>query len=135
MKSKRKSKLPKEPSAKSLHNKIWPLCRTIIRAMYGNECFTCGAKKLSGGNLHTGHFIPKSTCGAYLKYDIRNLRPQCYRCNIFGGGMGAEFYRRMVAEKGQAHVDRIFADRALSVKLKDRVLELLPIYQKLAKEL
>lgn len=133
MKSKRKK--IKKVSAKSLHNKIWPLCREIIIKLHGTNCYTCSQKGLKGANLHIGHFIPRSTCGAYLKYDLRNLRPQCYRCNIFGGGMGAEFYRRLVEDNTQNYVNNIFADRLRVCKLQTRIEELLPEYQKLAKEL
>lgn len=132
---KKKSKLPKEPSAKSLHNKIWPLCKTIIRKKYGNKCYTCTQVNLKGVNWQTGHFIPASVCGAYLKYDLRNLRPQCMRCNIDSGGNGAEFYKRLVETEGQQYVDFIFADKNIVCKLSDRINELLPKYQKLAKEL
>lgn len=132
---KTKPKKPKELSAKSLKNKIWPLCRQIIRAKYGNECYTCGRKGLSGKDWQTGHCIPSSVCGAYLKFDLRNLRPQCATCNIWRGGMGAVFVKEMIRIEGADYVNALFADRALSVKLKDRIEELLPIYQKLAKEL
>ena len=97
-------------SSKTLQNKIWKLCKEIIRKKYGNECYTCGAKGLVGSNWHTGHLIAKSTLCAYLKYDLRLLRPQCSNCNIWGGGMGAEFLRKMIIREGQKYVDNIFMD-------------------------
>lgn len=78
--------------------------------------------------------LAKSSVGAYLKYDLRLLRPQCYACNIQRGGMGAEFYRRMVALEGQEYVDQIFQDRQKTVKAYDHYLELLEKYKKIIEE-
>lgn len=132
MKSKRKTKAP---TIKALDAKIWPLCREIIRKKYGNTCFTCGKKNLVGRDWQTGHFIAKKICGSYLRHDLRNLRPQCSYCNEWLGGNGADFYKRLVETEGQKYVDLMFADKHIVCKLSDRVNELLPIYQKLAKEL
>lgn len=96
-----------------LKKKLWELCKQIIRELYGNTCFTCNKVGLVGSDWHTGHFIPSSTCGAYLRYDLRNLRPQCYHCNINLGGNGAIFYVAMVEDVGQAEVDQIFKDKQI----------------------
>src|SRR3990167_89882 len=101
---------------KTLKNKLWKLCVLLTRKRHGNDCYTCSAKGLCGRNLHTGHFIPKGSCGAYLKYDLRNLRPQCFRCNIHLGGNGAEFMRKMILTEGQEFVDKIFRDKNLVIK-------------------
>lgn len=103
-----------------LKKKLWELCKNIIREAYGNTCYTCEKDGLKGSDWHTGHFIPSSTCGAFLRYDLRNLRPQCYHCNINLGGNGAIFYRNMVDDVGQAEVDQLFADKQVSVKA-DRI--------------
>lgn len=109
---KRKLKTP-EQKAKE---RLWELCKDLTRARYGNVCFTCGKGGLSGASWHTGHFLPSSTCGAFLRYDLRNLRPQCYFCNINLGGNGAAFYQRLVETEGQAYVDQLFLDRNTVVK-------------------
>ena len=59
--------------------------------------------------------IPKSTCGAYLKYDIRILRWQCAKCNIWNGGNGAIFARNMIIREGQEYVDQIFKDKLITL--------------------
>lgn len=104
-----------KPDVKKLKVKLWKLCREIIIQRYGNTCFTCG-NYCDGSNRHVGHFIPSSTCGALLRYDLRNLRIQCYRCNIHGGGEGATYYKNLVEEKGQDYVDQIFKDKHKTVK-------------------
>lgn len=99
-----------------LKKKLWELCKQIIREAYGNTCYTCDKEGLRGSDWHTGHFIPSSTCGAYLRYDLRNLRPQCYHCNINLGGNGAVFYRNLVDDVGQAEVDQLFEDKKILIK-------------------
>ncbi len=69
-----------------LKAKLWQLCRAIIIKRHGDTCYTCGALDLVGSNLHLGHFIPSSVCSAELRYDLSNLRPCCYRCNIHLSG-------------------------------------------------
>lgn len=111
------AKRAKATPERLLKKKLWELCKQLIRELYGNECFTCGRIGLSGSNWHTGHFLPSSTCGAYLRYDLRNLRPQCYACNIHLGGNGAAFYKAMVEDVGQKEVDQIFKDKQKIVKV------------------
>lgn len=124
-KLKKKSKMP----ISRIQRKIWELCKQIIRKKYGNTCFTCGATGLVGSNWHTSHFIPKAACGAYLKYDLRNLRPACYNCNINLGGNGAAFYKRLVETEGQDYVDQLFRDKNITVRAYEFYLNLLAIYQ------
>lgn len=59
---------------------------------------------------------PKASLGAYLKYDMRVLRPQCFRCNIHLGGQGAIFYRKMLEEIGEEAMAQLIRDRNVSVK-------------------
>ena len=108
---------------------LWVECKRIVREQFGNVCYTCGAKNLIGSNWHTGHLIPKAACGAYLKYDLRILRPQCYHCNINLGGNGAEFYRRMIQREGATYVDMLIADKNVTVKAYDHYVKLLVEYK------
>lgn len=112
-----------------IQRKIWDHCKRIIRKLYGNTCFTCGATGLSGSNWHTSHFIPKAACGAFLKYDLRNLRPACYHCNVNLGGSGASFYRKLVETEGQEYVDSLFRDKNVVVKAMDHYLIILEQYE------
>ena len=111
-----KIKKVKKPTPKQLKKKLWELCRKVADQQYPNaSCYTCDAK-IDGVNKHLGHFIPSSTCGALLRYDIRNLRWQCMRCNVWLGGNGSAYYRCMVEREGQAYVDSLFQDKQKSVK-------------------
>ncbi len=106
-----RKKKPKKRSITAITNELWELCKQEIRAKYGNTCFTCSKTGLKGSDWHTGHFIPSSVGGAWLRYDLRNLRPQCYNCNINAGGNGAIYYQRMVATVGQVAVDQLMSER------------------------
>lgn len=111
----------KKKSIKSLKTKLWELCKQIIRQRYQNKdgtwnCYTCGRRIDEPAKAQTGHFIPSGSCGAFLRYDLRNLRIQDYYCNINLGGNGAEFYKKLVEENGQEYVDQLFRDKQKIVK-------------------
>ena len=71
----------------------------------------------------------KASLGAYLKYDLRVLRPQCFRCNMRLGGMGAEFYRRMLDEIGKEAMDKLEKDRQVRVNAYDHYVKILAEYR------
>ena len=100
----------KKTEKQKLKEKLWELCKTIVRKRDGNTCFICGKGPLAGGGWHTGHLIPSSTCGGYLRYDLRNLHSSCYNCNINLGGNGAKFARRVEEVYSKEFLDSIFAD-------------------------
>jgi 5-methylcytosine-specific restriction endonuclease McrA len=95
----------KTPNVTSLKKKLWTLCRELTRKTHGNTCYTCGRTGLEGGNWQTGHFISSSICSVELRYDLQNLRPQCYNCNINKSGNWIAYEERLTREFGQKHVD------------------------------
>lgn len=106
---------------KKLKVKLWELCKQIVRKTYIKEdgtwdCFTCGKHIDIPAKAQTGHFIPSASGGAFLRYDLRNLRIQCYHCNINLGGNGSFYYKNLVEEKGQYYVDQIFIDKHKTIK-------------------
>ena len=123
--------MAKKPTIGKLQKLLWVECKRIIREKYGNTCYTCGVGGLEGSNWHTGHMLAKGSLGAYLKYDLRLLRPQCYKCNIHHGGQGALFIEKMRRVEGDEYVDGILADRNMLVKAYDFYLELLQKYRDL----
>jgi len=133
----RKTKLKNKSKAKisTIQNKLWLLCKAITRLKYGNCCYTCSTAGLTGPNWHTGHLWAKASLGAYLKYDLRVLRPQCYNCNINLGGAGADFWVRMVRENGQEYMDKLKSERSIIVKAYDHYLKLIPEYEKILLDL
>lgn len=128
----RKTPLRKKSKSdiRKVQDLIWIECRRIVAEQFGTDCYTCGAKNLQGSNKQLGHVPwPKAELGAYLKYDIRVLRYQCYRCNINMGGMGAEAYKRMFKEEGKSYMEKLEQDRRITVKAIDFYTELLEEYQ------
>jgi hypothetical protein len=119
----------KKKTITQLQKVLWEHCKRIIRAKYGNTCFTCGKTGLESSSWHTGHFLAKGCCGAFLKYDLRNLRPQCYFCNINLGGNGAAFYRNLVLTEGQEYVDQLFKDKQKIIKAYDHYVTLISEYE------
>lgn len=118
-----------------VQRKLWILCRSIIRQKYGNTCYTCSQTGLSGGNWQTGHMWAKASVGAYLKYDLRILRPQCYHCNINLGGRGADFYVRMLKEIGEEQMAQLQKDRQVLCNAMDHYLKLINEYTELLHQL
>lgn len=114
---------------RKLQDKLWKECKRIILNKYGNTCYTCGHTDLVGSNCQLGHFIPSGACGAFLRYDLRNLRIQCYHCNINLGGNGAEYYRRMVEEVGKKETEKLFKDKNKTVKAHDHYIKILKEYE------
>jgi len=129
----RKSPLRKKSkdSIRQIQDKIWVEAKRIVDEQFGTDCYTCGKKNLQGRDKQLGHMIPKASLGAFLKYDIRLLRNQCFSCNIWRGGNGAEFYRRMLKEQGQMYMDKLLKDRNKTVKASDFYPKLLAEYQQL----
>jgi len=123
---KRKSK----SDTRKVQDELWQECRRITLSRYKDFCFTCD-KPIAGSNRQLGHFIPNSTGGALLRYNLDNLRLQCYYCNINLGGNGSEFYPRLVKEKGQEYVDNLFKLKQQTVKSYPHYLDLLEKYKSL----
>ena len=99
----RRTRLRKQGKSKisKLQRELWEHCKRVTRKKYGNVCYTCGATGLESSNWHTGHFLTKSTCSALMKYDLDNLRPQCYRCNIHLSGNWVAFEEHLKRDKGE----------------------------------
>ncbi len=108
----KKPRKPKKPTLTSLKKKLWELVKIAVRNKYRNPdgtytCYTCDKRITEPGDAHTAHFIASSVCGASLRFNMRNLRICCYKCNVQLGGNGIEYYPRMVAEIGQEEVDKL----------------------------
>lgn len=93
-----------------LKKKLWKLTSEYVRRRDADEngyvsCVTCGTTK-HWKEMQAGHFIPQAQ-GNAVKWDLRNIAPQDYRCNINLGGNGAEYYPYMIERYGQEVVDEL----------------------------
>lgn len=129
LKKQSKKSLPK------LQRELWIIVRKLAEKLYPKDCYTCTAKNLVGQNCQLGHMIPKSVCGTFLRFEIKQLRWQCSRCNIWAGGMGAEFVRNMVIREGEKYVEDIFAKRNFYVKPYEHYVFLIEKYKIILEEL
>ena len=122
-----------------IQRKLWEVCRQIkliTEAHDGKiDCYTCDQKNLEGSNRQLGHMWAKAALGAYLKYDLRVLKWQCYSCNINRGGAGADFYKRMLEEIGEEKMTKLQKDRQVMVKAYDWYVKQLAEYTELLKHL
>lgn len=113
--------------------KLWQALKRIIDIRDGNICISCGATELSGANKHGGHFIPSSSCGGFLRYDIRNVFNQCASCNLFRNGAGAEYTLALQKKFGLEFVEQIVKDKNVSIQLDmDYVTSLTDYYDSLS---
>lgn len=65
------------------------------------RCFTCGAIQPIE-STDCGHYIVRAYRGT--RYDLRNLRPQCVRCNWTLEGNHSIFRENLVKEYGEEEV-------------------------------
>jgi hypothetical protein len=88
-----------------LKEKLWQLCRKIVKLLYPHVCYTCGKPLIDGSNdFHTGHFIPSSICSTVLRYLLDNLRPQCSGCNVWKSGNWLAFENHLIKDLGKQFV-------------------------------
>lgn len=68
-------------------------------------CITCGkVHSWKSKAMHTGHFIHKANS---VKFDERNVAPQCAQCNQHHSGRPDRYEAWMIAVRGQAVVDEL----------------------------
>lgn len=73
--------------------------KELVIATYGNDCYTCPQKNLTGMNCQLGHVPwPRSELSVQCIYSLPYTRIQCFRCNINCGGNGAKALKRMLSE-------------------------------------
>lgn len=112
-KAKKRTK-SRKPSMRLLKSKLWAECKRIVRERYSHHnggwyCYTCDSYLDEPRKAQTGHFIPSSICSVEMRYDLDNLRVQCYRCNINLSGNWPEFEKRLNAEMGEGFTDKLKA--------------------------
>lgn len=62
------------------------------------KCYTCGKSVNWKVQCDAGHYIKRSHLGT--RWDERNVKPQCKRCNKWLNGNQDEFAKRLVDEYG-----------------------------------
>ncbi len=97
---KKKKKKPPTGTLKKMADKVfsvWIRQRGMDEHGF-NSCYTCGARK-HWKELQAGHYVSR----AYLtlRYEPKNVKPQCLACNLFKKGNLDVYAIRLIEEYGQ----------------------------------
>ena len=118
-KAKRKAKAKRlkirKPSLAKLKTRLWALLSPAIKDRYGSTCYSCHAQGLSGSNLHGGHMF-SAGLHSLTRFDARNIRPQCLRCNVALRSNAAMFAARYIDREGKDAFDAMAAASRVSKK-------------------
>ena len=112
--AKRKESIKKRTGKNGFYDNLKTQLHAYIKHVLrkGEPCYTCGKKQSpsdSGGAFHVGHFIPQKQVDP-RRFMLINLRMQCYKCNVHGSGMRAEYRQRLVKEIGIDKVEWLECD-------------------------
>lgn len=122
-----KNTKPKPLKGKKLTTALDNIIRQIFKAKYGENptCFVCGHKdawwnsKTAPRGIQVGHYISRGR--TVLRWDLRNLFPQCSGCNIIHNTNPAPFTLAIIDEYG---VDRIcLLEKMARDAVKERVTD------------
>jgi hypothetical protein len=69
------------------------------------KCYTCGALR-HYKCLDAGHYHDRKWMG--IRWNVDNVRPQCYYCNKFRQGRGPDFRKNLIMEIGEERVEELF---------------------------
>lgn len=64
-------------------------------------CYTCG-HEAPFKKIHAGHYITRFYKAT--RWDERNVKPQCFMCNIYRKGNAVIFRQKLVKELGEEEV-------------------------------
>jgi hypothetical protein len=67
-------------------------------------CYTCGGFH-HWKQLDAGHYIGRANRGT--RWDLRNIRPQCTKCNSYQEGEHWKFRQALVTELGASEVEKL----------------------------
>lgn len=92
-----------------------------------NTCVTCGARK-HWKEMDAGHYVPRNYMS--LRFDERNVWPQCRKCNRFIKGNMVEYAVFMEATYGIGIIQQLNKEKRVMKQWKVSELEeLIKLYQ------
>ena len=96
-------------SLKHLKKEAWKLISVHVRSKDADwrgyvRCYTCPHFS-HWRDLDCGHFIHSK-----LDYDLRNLKPQCARCNRYLHGNLGVYAERLIVENGMPWLQQLKKD-------------------------
>lgn len=127
------AKKKKLKSISKLEKSLWTLFSLAVRVKWADDkgnctCITCGNKNyyLGTGSVHAGHFRPRSQ--KVVKYDFRNVHPQCAGCNTFNDGEQYIHGKWIDKEYGEGTADELtrlgkLTMKGLGINMRDHIEE------------
>lgn len=108
----------KKPSFSALVRKLDRIFSQWVRLSNADNCgtvscFTC-EKPIFWKDAHAGHFIKRQHMA--VRFDERNVKPQCPRCNVYMGGQQDEFAAKLITEYGVGEVEDLMRLKHSTVK-------------------
>lgn len=107
----KKPSKPKLLKGKKLTTELDNIIRSIFKILYTDNptCFVCGHKdswwnhKTAPRGIQVGHFIARGR--TVLRWDLRNLFPQCSGCNIVHNTNPAPFTLAIIKKYGVERIE------------------------------
>ena len=98
------------------------------------DCFTCGVTKNWKYEIDAGHFMGR---GKYAtRWDERNVKSQCKKCNGFRSGEQYLFAKHLDEEYGKGTADElVYQSNQLAKFTNDELLEKIKHFTELVKSL
>ena len=92
--------MKRKPTKLNLRKKLDALVSQYVRRLYSDDngevtCYTC-TKRAHYKEMQCGHFVPRQYLAA--RYDLRNLRVQCYACNMLYNSQPSTFAYKLELE-------------------------------------
>jgi Bacteriophage Lambda NinG protein len=108
----------KAPTLPALVRKLDSIFSRYIRMKYADEggtvsCVTCG-KLMHWKEAHAGHFVSRRHMA--VRWDERNVHPQCCGCNTFNGGALDEYASYIINIYGMNTFDELRGMKKLTQK-------------------
>ena len=124
----------KKPKRKTIVKKLDAVFSEYIRRKYADKngivkCYTCDRKAYwKGEGMQAGHFMSRKS--RILRWDERNIRPQCYSCNCHFYGRQYIFSINLNKEYGYNISEELLIESKKIVKQSDEdLLNLIELYK------
>lgn len=93
------------------------------------QCYTCGTH-WHPKNIQCGHFIGRAHYST--RYDLRNMHPQCQRCNKFRSGEPGAYAYNLINELGMSEfMDLLTAGLQNHIFGEEKLQELIVMFKEL----
>lgn len=97
------------------------------------RCYTCGVYKM-WDDCDAGHYVNRNHKGT--RWDERNVKPQCKKCNRFESGKSDEFALKLIKEYGHEILEELNRHKWTPFMIDDlQVIGMIENYKQKLKEL